>query len=305
MNGVVSGTDQTDTDQMRLALALIAVVCLASPARTEVAHSADNDFDAALADWLSGNEAGALPALAELAANGHASARLLLGQIDRFPALQGTWLAGLSRADRIAVLRQPGGVSGHNWTKELALLAEPSSAAWDRLWDAAATTQVILEFARLGEQRAARFAALTLSRRQQHGFAAIADHPDYAPSLWAFAMREGWQPPGDGPHPADPQRVVLGQEPDLTGFSEWAATAPEADAVVALCEVLCPSEDPSICRPPALTGLGGYWGLMQLGSPVESIVPSDVFNRSPKGIDTTLRHMRGPVESACLTDALN
>lgn len=290
---------------MRLALALIAVVCLASPARTEVVNSADTDFDAAHADWLSGNEADALPALAELAANGHASARLLLGQIDRFPAFQGAWVAGLSRADRIAVLRQSGGLSGQNWTKELALLGEPISAAWVALWDTDATTQIILEFAHLGESRAAQFAALTLSRRQQHGFAAIADDRDYAPNLWAFAMREGWVPPSAGLHPADPQRAVLGQEPDLTGFSEWAATASEAGAVVALCEVLCPSEDPAICRPAALMGLGGYRGLMQLGSPVEFIVASDVFNRSPKGIDATLRSIRWPVESACLTDALN
>ena len=289
---------------MRILLALMVVLCLASAARTETARAADAEFDAILAQWLDGNEADALPALARLAAGGHASAQLLLGQIDRFAALQGPWLAGLSRVERIAVLRQPGGVSGQNWTIESARLQDPRSVTWLALWDTDATTQIILDFARLDEPRAAQFAALTLSRRQQHGFAAVADHPDYPPSLWAFAMRDGWVPPGDGPHPADPQRAVLGQDPDLAGFSAWATLAPQADALVALCNVLCPSEDAAICRPAALTGLGGYWGLMPLGSPVEIIIPSDVFNRSPKGIDATLRHMRGPVESACLTDAL-
>ena len=290
---------------MRIILALIAVFGLATVAQTQTAPLKDAGFNAALADWLSGNEAAALPALAQLAKDGDVSARMLLGQIDRFAAFQGPWLAGLARADRIAILRQPGGVSGQNWTTQLAATGEARSAAWARLWDTAATPQVILDFAGLDEPRAARFAALTLSRRQQHGFAAIADDPGYPSSLWAFAMRDGWVPPGNGPHPADPQRAVLEQRPDLAGFSQWAVNAPEADAVVALCEVTCPTEDPAICRPAALTGLGGYWGLMPLGSPVEAIVASNLFNRTPKGIDATLRHMRGPVQSACLTKALN
>ena len=293
------------TDGMRIILALMVVLCLASVGRTETARVADAEFDAIRTVWLDGNEADALPALARLAASGHAPAQLLLGQIDRFAALQGRWVAGLSRTDRIAVLRQPGGMSGQNWTTAHARLKDPRAAAWLALWNTDATTQIILDFAHLNEPRAAQFAALTLSRRQQHGFAAVADHPDYPPSLWAFAMRDGWVPPGKGLHPADPQWVILGQGHDLAGFSAWATSAPQADAVVALCEVLCPSEDPAICRPATLTGLGGYWGLMPLGSPVEFIIPSDVFNRSPKGIEATLRQMRGPVESACLTDALN
>lgn len=290
---------------MRSFLALITLVCLTSVASPETVPDADAEFDAALAEWLAGNEAVAVPAFAKLAKDSQASAQLLLGQIDRFAAFQGDWLAALPRADRIAMLRQPGGLSGQNWTDERAEKGDPTAAAMVRLWDIKASASVILEFARVKEPRAARFAALTLARRQQHGFAAIADQTDYPASLRGFAMRDGWALQGDGLHPADPQRAVLGKSIDLEGFSDWATTAPEADAVVALCEVLCPTEAPAICRPAALTGLGGYWGLMLLGSPVERIVRSDIFNRSPKGIETTLSQMTGPVESACLTNALN
>ena len=282
-----------------LVLILLSTLWLAFPGRAEVAGRHDPELQAAIGDWLAGDEAAALPVLAGLAAQGNAAARLLLGQIDSFPGLQGDWLASLSRDARIAVMRAPGGLSGVRWTNGLD---DPGADVWARLWDTGATPQVILDFARIGEPRAARFAALTLARRQRHGFAAVAGDPAYPDALQAYALRETGTP--GNLHPADPQRAVLGQVPDLAGFADWAETADAADPVVALCETLCPSEAPAICRPAALQALGGFWGLMPLGSPVEALVPSEVFNRSPRGIAATLRHMRGPVDSACLTAAL-
>lgn len=291
---------------MRAILILLAVLVLALPARAEFAGQDDPELQAAIGDWLAGNEADALPVLSGLAAGGNAAAQMLLTQIDSFPALQGDWLASLSRADRIAVLRAPGGLSGVRWTKDLD---NPVAAAWVRLWDTAATPQVILDFARLEEPRAARFAALTLARRQRQGFAAVVDDPAYPDSLRAYAVRE-WlvhdpqQAAAETFDPADPQVAVLGQDVDLGRFSAWADAHDVADPVVALCETLCPSEPPAICRPAALQGLGGFWGVMPLGSPIEALVPSDVFNRSPRGVAATLRHMTGPTGSACLDAAL-
>lgn len=285
---------------MRAVLILLSVLLFTLPARAEVAGQRDPELQAAVGDWLAGNEADALPVLAALAAEGNAAARLLLGQIDSFPALQGDWLAGLSRDQRVAVLRAPGGMSGTRWTRGLD---DPVAQAWARLWDTAVPAEVVLDFARLGEPRAARFAALTLARRQRPGFAAVADDPAYPEALRAYALRET----GAGVvglDPGDPQVAVLGREVDPARFAVWADTAEVADPVVALCEALCPGEAPAICRPAALQALGGFWGLMPLGSPVEALVPSPVFNRSPRGIDATLRQMRGPVASACLGDAL-
>lgn len=285
---------------MRVLFILLAILSLNLAARAEVQGRDDPELQAAVGDWLAGNEADALPALAALAVAGNTAARLLLTQIDSFPALQGDWLAALPRADRIAVLRAPGGVSGQRWTRELD---DPIAQAWVRLWDTSATPQVIVDFARLGEPRAARFAALTLARRQRQGFAAVGDDPAYPASLQAYVLAETG---GDARslHPADPQLSVLGRQPDAAGFSGWAETVADADPVIALCETLCPHEDPGLCRPAALQGMGGYWGLMPLGSPVEALVPSPVFNRSPRGLDSTLRSLRGPMDSACLTDRL-
>lgn len=176
---------------MRLILFFMSMLWLALPLRAENLRQGDVEMQAALGDWLAGNEADALPALAAMAQNGNVSAQLLLGQIDRFPALQGDWLAQLSRAERIAVLRKQGGISGVNWMTTGIAQTQPIAMAWAQLWDGAATPQGILDFARLGEARAARFAALTLARRQRTGFAKIADDPDYPPSLWAYAVREG------------------------------------------------------------------------------------------------------------------
>ena len=290
---------------MRMVLILFFMLGLAVPARAEVVRNISPAVQAAVGDWLAGREAAALGALATLAANGDPMARLWLAQIDSFAALQGDWLAALPRAQRIAVLRQPGGLSGRRWSTVETLQADPIAMAWAQLWETGASPQVVLDFARLGEPRAAQFAALTLARRQRSGFAKVAGDPAYPRSLWAYAMREGWMPLQGGLDPADPQRAILGQPVDLAGFSDWAALAPEADALVALCEVLCPAEPAAVCRPAALQALGGYWGLMPLGSPVEAIVSSDVFNRSTKGIGTTLRYMHGPVTSACLTNAIN
>jgi hypothetical protein len=131
----------------------------------------------------------------------------------------------------------------------------------------------------------------------------VATDPAYPPSLQAYALRETKAGAG-ALHSADPQRAVLGLDPDLAGFATWAETAADADAVMALCEVVCPAEDPAICRPAALQALGGYWGIMPLGSPVEALISSDIFNRSPRGLAATLHHMRKPVDSACLAEAL-
>ena len=279
-----------------LAVLWLALPGSALPGLAEVAGRRDPELQAAVGDWLSGNERDALPALAGLAAGGNTAARLLLGQIDSFPSLQGDWLAGLARDDRIAVLRAPGGISGLRWTRGLD---DPVARAWARLWDTVATAQVIVDFARLGEPRAARFAALTLARRQRQGFAGVADDPAYPVELRAYVLRETGGDQG-GLHPSDPQVAVLGRAVDLEGFAAWAEGAKVADPVVALCQTLCPAEEPAICRPAALQALGGFWGLTPLGSPVEALVSSDVFNRSPRGIAATLRHMRGPIASTCL-----
>jgi hypothetical protein len=66
----------------------------------EIRGQGDPSFQAALAMWLDGDDAAALPQLAALAADDNRAAQLLLGLIDMMPPLQGPCLAALPRAER-------------------------------------------------------------------------------------------------------------------------------------------------------------------------------------------------------------
>jgi hypothetical protein len=306
---------------MRWFLVVLALLQPCGTVRAEVAGQGDPGFVAAQNLWLAGDEAQSLPALSRLAQDGNTAAQLLLGVIDTTAGLQGDWLMALPRQGRIDLLRAPGGISGMNW---LRLADDPIARAWLQLWDGQATAEVILTFARLGEARAAREAGLVLAARQKSGFGAVADDPVYPHALLALAIRD-WRlhdpdraraaeaalPPGD------PQHEVLDFTPRATpqALTEWIATAPEGAPLLAFCANQCPSEPAPVCHAAALGAVGGYFGLMRLGAPVEALMPSPDFNRSPMGIATILRQIRGealarrlsvppPTGSACLDRTL-
>jgi hypothetical protein len=299
--------------QMTFSAVTAATLLMASPARSApIDGQSDPAFVSALALWLAGDEQAALPQLAVLAQDQNAAAQILLGLIDTTPALQGDWLMGQQRDDRIALLRAPGGLSGQNWMRTAAA-TEPLAQTWLALWNGDAPATVILDFARQDEARAARIAAMTLAKREKNGFAALADDPAYPAAARAFAVRE-WRrvdPPRAAREeasllPADPQGEILGLRPEEPGATAaWLATNPEGDPLVALCAALCPDADQSACQTAAYQAIGGYWEVMALGSPAETIIPSDQFNQSRTGQASVLRALRGKtVENACLVDAL-
>jgi hypothetical protein len=292
----------------RFALLLSAALLATTPLHADpLSGQSDPAFAAALDQWLAADEATALPALAALAQEEKPAAQILLGLIDTTPALQGDWLMALPRTDRIALLRVPGGLSGQNWMQAAA--AEPLAAAWLQYRDTAAPPTVILDFARLGEPRAARLAAITLAKREVVGFADIANDPAYPQSARAYAIRE-WQraDPARATQettaitPGDPQGELLGLP--RTDIANWLATNPEGDPLVALCQAQCPDTDLPSCLTASYTALGGYAPLMTLGSPIEAIIPSDRFNRSPMGLQTILYGIQGrDTGLACLNAA--
>ncbi|MDP3407202.1 hypothetical protein [Bosea sp. (in: a-proteobacteria)] len=71
-------------------------------------------LDDAISAWLADDDAVALPALSALAQAGDDDAMLALGVIEP-RAWEGPYVQGLDRAQRIAVLRRPGGLSGESW----------------------------------------------------------------------------------------------------------------------------------------------------------------------------------------------
>jgi len=262
-----------------------------SPAVADLVPGEDDpNYLAAVSLWLEDDEAAALPLLAELARSGNGAARVLIALIDKTPEFQGPWLSRLSRAERIALLRTPGGLSGRSWMR--AVPKVPLAETWLELWTVNATAQTAMRFVDLGEERAARVALIFLAARQGRGFGQVADDPRYPPSL-RFLIWQEWQRRGImGPrirseisalHPGDPQRVLMGQDITDGALQDWLQTATVARPLASLCHSICPASAGS-CARAGLAGLGGYRRLTMLFS-------DQVFIESARGQATLLRRV--------------
>jgi hypothetical protein len=256
-------------------------------------------LQAALASWLADDDAEALPALAALAAEGDRAAQILLAQIDLNVALAGPWLVRLPRAQRVALLRRPGGLSGQSWLRE-ATADEPLAAAWLLQLDAASAADVeaFRRFSALGEDRAARVALLAMAQRQRRGFALIADDPAYPQALRYLVWREWARDPATAPRvaaeiaalpPGDPQVTLhAGRDPTPGDRAAWLAAAPTAEPLRVFCAAVCPRSQAS-CAAAAFELHGGVQGVARLGSPVEALVSSEDWFSSPRGLAALLR----------------
>ncbi|MFC7703716.1 hypothetical protein ACFQXB_05875 [Plastorhodobacter daqingensis] len=285
----------------------------------------DPAFTAALDDWLADDEAAALPAFAELAQQDNGAARLLLALIDKSPELQGPWLSSRTRADRIALMRAPGGMSGQSWIHPLAETS-PLAAAWQSLWNVDAPLSLITDFAAMGEDRAARAAVAVLAARERRGFAALDGSPGYPDGLRYFIWREWVNEPGHLARltdavlslaPGDPQRVMMGETVAPEAYGDWLMSAPEAGAVAGFCAARCP-QTARACALAAAEALGDPLLVMIQGSPAETLIPSPEFTESPRGQAALLRRVllgastrmrpamlsRAATRDSCFADAL-
>jgi hypothetical protein len=275
----------------------------------------DPRFRSALASWLADDDEAALPELAALAARDNRAAQVLLAQIDATPPLQGPWLARLTRRQRIALLRAPGGLSGRSWM-QAAAADTPLARLWLVQHSPAATTETALAFAASGEHRAARNILWSLSRGNYRGFAALADDPDYPPDMryliwreWAddAATRARAEAEIAALHPGDPQLAHFDSRPlDPAAFDDWLATAPLAALLRVPCEATCPNSVRSCTRAgfellSSYSGtvtvfVSGHNGLLLSGSPSETIVAPELWNASPRGRAALLRepYLRSP-----------
>jgi hypothetical protein len=313
----------------RLALwAIAALMALALPLMAEVrplAGRQDPAFQAALEAWLSGDEAQALPTLAGLAAADNRAAQVLLGLIDVTPQYQGRWLYALPRPERVALMRAQSvgssGVSGRNWLREAAV-EEPLAAAWVQLWDGNAKAEIMLDFARLGEESATRTAAKRLARRDAKGFGVLADDPDFPLFAMGLAIRD-WQKTDPARAKAaqealplaDPGRALIGPyKPDPLALLALAETDPALWMLDRHLAALCPNSDDVATRAKrlaaALEMLGGWWGLADLGPPVEALIKPDRWVTSAQGKAAFVRLLPDPdpqggaLMDQCLADLL-
>lgn len=271
---------------------LAALLFAAAPVRAdEVRDSQSPEFAQAMSLWLDANEAYALPAFAELAAQGNTAAQILLGLIDKTAALQGPYLTNLARAERIALLRQPGGLSGRSWM-HAAARSSPRAALWLDLWQLQGGTEIAQGFAALDEQRACREALLAQVSRQESGFdSELLAEPWFPDSLRhlttarALALDEAEALPR-----GHPLRQFAGESLAPDDLRDWLSDAPLALPLRAACAAEC-GESTDMCTLALYKALGSYHTLAMIGSPSVVLVPEESFATSPRGRQAVARRI--------------
>lgn len=119
---------------MRLHYCLIAATCsifLAVPCRAEIPSISGSDvpeFTVAVESWLNGNDLEALEALPSLSRDGNPAAQIVLAGIATRGSFHSHVTSELDRAERIALLRVTGRLSGKSWLT-IAENTEPLATA--------------------------------------------------------------------------------------------------------------------------------------------------------------------------------
>lgn len=268
-----------------LALALAAGTVAPAPAAAD-----PQGFAETLAQWLHGDEAESLRDLGELARAGDDDARLLLGLIDRTAYLQGPWLSRLPRDQRLALMRAPGGMSGQSW---LNASDHPVAELWVTLLQVGAGLDTVAALDALGEGRAARQAVGMIAAREQLG--PLDDwpeglDPELAWLVWSSA-RPALRDRIAAMIPSDhPQRAMMGLPMAEGALDRWLADSPVAAPLRAICAADC-AESQGACLSAAYQAFNNHLAVLTMGSPVESLIPTEVFATSLRGRRTGLRRM--------------
>jgi hypothetical protein len=281
------------------ALLLSLGVLLPPASADEIAGQADPRFQRALAEWLDDDDENSLPAFAALAAEDSRAAQVMLGLIEVTTILHGPWLAQRPRAERRALMRQPGGLSGRSWMTAAAA-DTPLAAAWVALWSAGGQvgSEPARVFAALGEDRALRMALIAMSVGDKAGVGVLADEPFYPPSLRFLVWRDWARDPAMAPRiaaeiaalpPGDPQIATqTGNSASPADRADWLAEAEPTALMRAFCEVACPADPPPCVA--AIYLFHANPEMTEFGSPVETLVSSEAWHASPRGRSSVLRH---------------
>ncbi len=282
------------------AAALLSLQILAPLRATAAPISGQTDprFQQAMADWLDDDDAASLPVFAALAAEDNRAAQVMLGLIEINTPLHGPWLARLPRAERRALMRQPGGLSGRSWMAAAAP-DTPLAAAWVALWSSGGKVDpaTVRAFAALGEDWAVRQALIAMGVGDGAGVGALADEPFYPPPLRFLVWRDWARDPAMRPRiaaeiaalpPGDPQaRTQTGEPAPAADRAAWLAEARPFALMRAFCAAACPADPPSCVA--AAYAFDQNPELQDFGSPVETLVSSDAWHASPRGRASVLR----------------
>jgi hypothetical protein len=249
--------------------------------------------------WLHGPESEALPGLSDLAQTGDPAAQVLLGLIDKSPALQGPWLSRLPRARRLHLMRMPEGLSGRSWLTQAR--GHPLADHWLALLSVDADRSTAASFSGLGEARAAREAVLMLAARERLDLDLRADEtsgldwPDWLDTELIYVL---WPRSDDAMRdhllmlvpPNHPQRALMGLPVAEADLAHWLQSSDVAAPLRAVCDAACP-DTLSSCLIASYTALGSHNALLTLGSPAENLITTEDFLNSRRGRSATLRRI--------------
>ncbi|NRB21063.1 MAG: hypothetical protein HRU33_26910 [Rhodobacteraceae bacterium] len=283
--------------------ALVALlISFALPARAvEIPGQDSPAFQTALQDWLDGKDMTALTQLAELARQDNRAAQIFLARVAEETHLHAHVTGSLPRAERMALLRQPGGLSGKSWLKAaqvdvplaMAILQSKNIRERER---AGAT---LLEY---GESTLALRLANTLMQNWQFSEArrilVLMDLSLGAVKVLMFSVvnKGAMGRPLFGP---EEHRVQNHVDP-VTGISVAAQLAvfpeplrvffedkryrefvltgvmevPELEPAISWCSAHCGRSVPQCVLAASFVGQGKY---SPFSSPVESLLPNDVY----------------------------
>ena len=286
---------------MRWLAALLLTFLMSLPARAEVPGQSDAAFGDARDAWLAGDDLTALRALAGLAETGNTAARILLGRIASQSHLHVHVTRDMSRKERIALLRQPGGLSGTSWLQAAAPEA-PLAQGYLQILRPKSKAAGALTLLEAGDPMAALPAVLDVSRAGNLAQALpLLTHPEMPRDhalLPAFYVS---QFPGmpQLPRPPDRARLLWGLVPSkqlmqdraaLHALSRTLVEMPEYAPIRQFCTAAC-SETMAACTL-AITFILPT-GTLSFQTPAATLIPQRDYESSPRFAADLKRRAQG------------
>ncbi|QFT99024.1 hypothetical protein FIU85_17050 [Roseovarius sp. THAF8] len=285
------------------------------------AATAQAVFDETVALWLSGDDSGSLPRLAELAQEGHADARILLARIETMDRGPSPYRMGLAPQERRALFRDMSDKSrfGRSWLAVEAKRGNRLAEMFLRSRKPFLQLQTHFALWQAGERQATeyptRIAALYGSRTMREKLLASRTIlPEMRPYL-AF-LADIPEPQADGMAALRHmiglgEQVISADDPETLGMAqflalgfgfgdvsarnrwrqpveEWVLRDLSTRPIADLCRTACPKET-GACAVTLFALTGGFYGVTRLDSPYEKVITQELFLNSPRARIMTLR----------------
>lgn len=300
---------------------IAALVLSAVLGGTWPATAQDGALERVVNEWLEGRDETSLPELAALARGGNITAQVLLGRIEVMDLGPSRYRLSLDREGYREIFRQvePGVRFGKTWLRVADETGDLRAGALRRSQGAEVDPGLVAMLFALGEPQASshpiRILSLygTVEQKQaltesevlleelKPYLAYLRDAP--RPQASGMAALEAIAPQELGPI-ADGDKAAMGMAGILSlgwGFGDlsednawrglvedWLLSAPETRPVAGLCTQYCP-DAPGSCAFAVMALTGGYYEVIRIDSPAETIIPQDVYLESPRARMMALR----------------